>query len=226
MSVYIQSFDIETTGARLHGDGKDVVFAIGSAVLSVNRQTRAVAVVERRRWVLVINDGQPWADVWRTRGFELQCWEQFWSKHTTVLDALMTQTPQADRFTTMKAMVDSFAAYVDETESKYNEPMHVFDTMGFDVTNLDVLLESHGYPALFLCRPPKSWPADASYLDDVRNAALGVSPLWGATTAQKEARKNHDQAAIPTTLTHDHDPANDALCIAYKWVHYALMLSP
>lgn len=232
--VFIQSFDIETTGARLHGAGKDKVFAIGSALLCVPLNGASnLRVVERRRWVLEeINPGavQPWDAVWKDHGFEQNCWKFFWSKHAGVLNSLMTDTPAADRFQTTKSMIDSFAAYVANTERECSEKennklIRVYDTVGFDVTNLDVLLESHGYHALFLNRPPNDWPCSVSYLGDIYRAALSIDIAVGPTPAQTKERNRNDALALPKGLSHTHDPADDALSIAYKWVHYWKMMT-
>ena len=230
MASFIQSFDIETTGARLGRggthDGRDVVFAIGSAVLRVATDGASPpTVVESRRWVLKIGrDGQSWADAWKLHGWEQSCWDQFWHKHAPVLDALMT-TPPADMYATEADMAASLNRYLEETESKYRMPRltRVYDTVGFDVSNLDAMLERHGHRAVFLWRPPQDWPCNTSYLGDVRDHALGVNPLTGATDDQKQMRKLEDARALPADVVHTHDPAQDALSIVYKWVHYARM---
>ena len=232
MASFIQSFDIETTGARLGRggthDGRDVVFAIGSAVLRMPTDGASPPmVVESRRWVLNIKpvDGQSWADAWAQNGWEQSCSDQFWSKHVAVLDALMTTTSHGDMYATEADMAASLNLYLDETESKYRSArlMRVYDTVGFDVSNLDAMLERHGHRAVFLWRPPQDYPCNTSYLGDVRNHALGVNPLIGATAEQKKMREREDFIALPTEVVHTHDPAQDALAIVYKWVHYARM---
>ena len=233
--VYIQSLDIETTGARLHRNATtkgDVVFAIGSAVLRVpttDDDGSRAQVVESRRWVLNIKPigGASWADAWKQNGWEQTCWDQFWSKHEAVLDALMTTTATQDVYSTEADMAASLNAYLQETETKYRSLrlVRVYDTVGFDVSNLDALLERNGHHAVFLWRPPQDWPCNASYLGDVRNHALGVNPLIGATMEQKQMRQREDARALPSDVVHNHDPAQDALAIAHKWVHYARMAS-
>lgn len=223
MAKYIQAWDIEGTGARLFG--KDVVFAIGTTTLRIDKATGMAEMVEQERWVLDVNPEAktPWDELWKTQGWEWRCFEEFWSKHTLVLDALMTKTPAIQRFKDQGAMAASVAKYLEDTETRYGDDiLRIYDTVGYDVTEIGNLLERHGHTSIFLVR--KGWPAEVSYLGDVRRAALGVNLLFGSTPEQKKARQEHDKQALPAGLEHTHDPADDAASIAFKWVHYWRML--
>ena len=224
--VFAQSFDIESTGSDMPG-GKDALFAIGAAVLSIDTDSGAIERVDSRRWVLSLappdSSADTWAALWRSHGYDMRCFEEFWSKHLGVLNAMMAMT--ADLFSSSKAMADSFAAYIAESEAKFQPQIRVYDTIGFDVTNLEALLVEHGHRSLFLTTQGR--PCSPSYLGDIMRSALGISPLHralGLNDAQKEAIARHNAAAVPAGLAHTHDPADDALCIAYKWAHYALKL--
>lgn len=227
------SYDLESTGNRVCKSppfpGKDEIFAIGSSVIAVPLDGAPIHVVESRRWVLNINDkaSHPWPTLWKIRGYEWNCWDEFWSKNQAVLNRLMRETEALDLYDSTKEMVDSFARYVADMEDRFisdNKFIRISDTIGFDITNLDTLLESHGYPALFLERKA-GWPITASFLMDMRRAALGIDIALPLTDAQKAAKEEHDALALPPGVVYDHDPANDSLCIAYKWVHYWKMVT-
>lgn len=227
---YIQPFDIETTGAKLSKAppciGADCVFAIGSAVLQINIKTCKVTVLERRRWVLEINPRAQsgWADLWKTKGYEMVCWNEFWHKHDLVLTRMMTETAPEDLFSDEGKMIASFAKYLQDTEDTYRKKglTRVYDTVGFDVSNLDDLLQRHGHTAIFLWRPPQCWPCNVSYLKMMRNHAFGISPFRAPTPEQEQAIDNGLRSFVPVSVVHDHDPANDALSIGYKWTFFAL----
>ena len=216
---FVQAWDIETTGQRLQG--ADKMFAVGSATLEVDMSTGAVRQVASGRWVLEINPNasKPWAHVWAEGGYDQRCWTEFWSKHADILDKLMKDTPAGRRFNDDAAMAASIAEHIAWTEKAFGDGIvRVYDTIGFDVTEIGNLLERHGHPSIFLVR--KGWPCATSYLDDVRRAALDIDPLGTTTAAQRELRRQHDAAALPAGLSHTHDPADDAASIAWKWVHY------
>lgn len=221
--VWIQSWDIETTGHRLPC-GSDRVFAVGSATLEVDLTTRAVKEVEACRWVVRL--GAPasieeWTRLWSQMGWDMACWEEFWSKHVDTLNKMMAMPIWT--YDSEEEMTTWIAAYLAETEIKYPNLIRVYDTVGFDVTNLDALLSRYNFAPIFLVR--QLWPCNPSYLGDVTRAALNWSPfIRKLTDAQKAKREHHNNLAVPAGLSHTHDPADDARCIAYKWVHYAMML--
>lgn len=220
---FVQAWDIETTGQRLQAS--DVMFAIGTTTLHVKMneqgQWMSTTPVESQRWVLNVNPGahQDWGQLWKMRKWEQKCWDEFWSKHVPVLNSLMTNVPGYSLYNTEKEMTDSVAKHIRQTEEKYGDSLvRVYDTIGFDVTEIGNALERAGHPSIFLVR--KGWPCQTSYLGDIRNAALGQNPLLKASKEQKEARTANDKAAVPDGLSHNHDPTMDAACIAWKWVHY------
>jgi hypothetical protein len=223
--VVVQAWDIETTGSRLPGGG-DEMFAVGSAMLRVNLDTGAVERVASRRWVLQIAAAglSPGAlrALWEDRGYDLKCFDEFWSKNLPVFNAMMMMT--ADMYPTRQAMADSIAAYIGQMEAAHPHYVRVYDTVGFDVTNIEALLVAYGHRSLFLSA--QGWPCYPGYLGDVTRAALRISPLeriLGISAAQRAAIDAHNKQALPEGLAHTHDPADDALCIAYKWTHYALL---
>ena len=220
--VYVQSFDIESTGHRTPG-GHDRVFAVGSATLEVNCATGVVKEVEARRWVVRLAPVAP-ADVWAARWSdfgEMLCWEEFWCKHVDTLNKMMGM--DEFMFDTEAEMMASINQHLVDTEAKYPRLIRVYDTIGFDVSSLDYMLIRCGFTPIFLCRTLRK--ADVSYLGDVTRAALGWSPLdRKLSEAQIQERADHNKRALPEGLSHTHDPADDALCIAHKWVHYALMM--
>lgn len=227
--LHIQALDIETTGDDVTSSttkkGNDDLFAIGAAVLRIDIETRESRLIESRRWVLEINPGaeRDWAELWAQRQYDSVCWQEFWSENTKVLASLMRDTPPTDRYRTEAAMADSFNAYLDETEKKFvgSGLKRVYDTVGFDAGILTEMLGRHGHKGVYLSRPPNVRPCQASYLTDVRNHALGVSPLAGPTEAQKAWRRHTDKVALPEGVVHNHDPACNAQSIAWKWVFYA-----
>lgn len=220
---YIQAWDIETTGQRLQH--KDVMFAIGSTTLCVELEESgkwiSTTPVESQRWVLNINPGaaKEWDQLWKERGWEDRCWTEFWSKHVQILNQLMTTIPRHSLYNTEKEMMDNVASYLCTTEEKYGDDIvRVYDTIGFDVTEISNALERAGHPSIFLVR--KGWPCNTSYLGDIRKAALCQNPLVNVSKEQRDARDLHDKSAVPEGISHNHDPAMDAACIAWKWVHY------
>lgn len=223
--VHVQSWDIETTGSRLPGGG-DVMFAVGSAMLCVDLDTGAVERVASRRWVLQIAAAglSPGAlrALWEDRGYDLKCFDEFWSKNLLVFDKMMMMS--TDMYSTRKAMADSIAAYIAQMEAVYPHFVRIYDTVGFDVTNIEALLVENGHRSLFLSAQGR--PCYRSYLGDMTRAALRISPLeriLGISATQRAAIDAHNKQALPEGLAHTHDPADDALCIAYKWTHYALL---
>lgn len=220
---YIQAWDIETTGQRLQAN--DIMFAIGTSTLEIimTEQGRwiSTAQVETQRWVRNINPGakQDWGQLWKENNWEQNCWDEFWSKHVIILNSLMSNVPGCDLYDTEQEMMDSVAKHISLTEEKYGDDLvRVYDTIGFDVTEISNALERSGYPSIFMSA--KGFPCQTSYLEDIRNSALGQNPLFVKTKEQKETRIINDKEAIPNGLSHNHDPAMDAACIAWKWVHY------
>jgi hypothetical protein len=219
--VCVQSWDIETTGHR----DRDPVFAVGSATLEINLDTGAVREVESRRWVLIIGEpasADTWAERWRERGYEQACWDEFWSKHVDMLNSLMRMTEHM--FASEKEMAESIAGHLAGTETRCPNLTRVYDTLGFDVSSLAALLTRHGHVPMYLSQHTLR-PHKASYLTDVTRAALHFDPFVRTYTDEQRAEVvRHNAAALPAGLAHTHDPADDARCIAYKWVHFAKLL--
>ena len=218
---FVQAWDIGTTGQRLQD--KDVMFAIGTKTLCVELDSAgkwiSTTPVESERWVLDINPNwSDWAFLWNERGWEMNCWTEFWSKHVETLDKMMKIHDHL-KFKTEKDMMNSVAFHLRLTEEKYGDNLiRVYDTIGFEVTEIGNALERAGHPSIFLVCQNR--PCKTSYLGDIRQAALGQNPLLKVNKEQKEARLANDKEAVPEGLNHNHDPAMDASCIAWKWVHY------
>lgn len=225
------AIDIEVTGKYIEltactpPSAHDEVFAVGACVLDA----RTGKVLQRRRWVLQLkrNDCDTWEQVWRAEGYEMFCFEQFWSKYENILDALMMRYPNdtypRERRAEMWRSVGEFVASV---QRQWPAHMRVSDTMDFDLahcSNKLVALES-GFMRLWYDGDPKGTKKAVGHLGTVRDAALGLrSFAAGDRTADEKALvARHRALAIPAELQleHSHDPQDDAECIARQFAHY------
>jgi hypothetical protein len=195
----VLAFDIERSGAMREND----TIAIGACVLNSNLE-------ELDRYYC--NCYFPKETV-----FEKRCWDQFWSKNLDTLNFL-TYTGEQSKYDREKEMINGFQEFRSKWEKSSKEVNAeyylVSDNNVYDGGFINDLIYKHIPNTL-----PLPYNASNQEYDNFFEThsmakgvllANGISADWGLFD---KIRTIYD---IPShTVTHDHNPANDAHTIAF-----------
>lgn len=159
------SKDIENTGHTID----DIIFAIGIAY----GYPGCEKIFKVQLIIFLREPGtlEEWRQFWIDSGFEMRCFNEFWSKNIDVLNTLMEKAnifPQEERsrlagtFSPSRGfkletaeLAFQYNKALQEIEEKAHQSVLVFDTVTFDSAWLNYLLISHGYPSLSFTRALK-----------------------------------------------------------------------
>lgn len=209
------AFDIETTGQN-NGAG-DCLFGIGFAYGTVDE-----GVKERGKFMLDLGKrpGMNWRTLWETSGYEMRCFDDFWSKNLTVLNALQAQDalkepmftgPRAER--QMARRINDLLAEVEKSTEEFSI---VFDTTAFDSVWVDSLLTRYGFPSLLYHRDGK-YHFDSTFdSDSYIRGVSGALPHLGRKR-KRELKKSVMDGFVKEEG--DHDPEVDAANILNEFFH-------
>lgn len=195
------AFDIETTGKK-----KDDKFvAVGYAW-----KQRDGTVVNGHYALKVLNEDEDPGEAWQREGFEMRCFNEFWSKPEQL--EKLKKLQQGDN---VVGTVEELAACVNEVLKAAEEHWEgnlqiITNTTAYDTCWLHQLLVHHNFHALDATREGKHrWTYD---VDSFMLGALGETPdtvNWRDLSAFVRLLKTLPVDDAP----HDHHPANDAKSI-------------
>ena len=196
------SVDIEATGGSY---SKDVCFAVGWALGSrADHENDNV-----RSGKVILDMGKPtyqtWAEFWETKGFEKRCYEEFWSKHLSVLDALQSSGNAKERYAE-DAFPHSVNEIFVEAETLFDKVILLTDTIHFDTVWISILLDKAGYPPLNFKRNGK-YNGGGIEVDSYKMGVYRVEPKGERPWEKDPLFLKH------FVELHDHDPENDAKSI-------------
>lgn len=196
--------DIECTGASLFTDKCFAIgLAYGDSLSSVKTFNACVTL------------GKPsavsWSQYWKEMGFEMACYERFWSKNKQTLNLLQDPT-KVNLYETEKKMIDALNAFMVDMEKEFDQLCLVTDTTCFDTVWLTYLLQKHGHPGLAYFRNGEYRRGGSFEMDSFRLGVYGVNPR----SSYAPWRQDKD-FAVNLTSPHDHHPEHDALYIYQKW---------
>jgi len=204
MTIII-TFDIETTGQYIQ---KDLCFAIGYCVGEIGGGSdgKKARYMETGKWLVDLGKpaDQSWQQFWASKSWEKRCFDEFWSKHTDLLDRFNNDP---ERLPNLETMIVKLNNALRRWEHAFPGGFLVaFDTLNFDSVWLNQLLQQHHYADLARQRDGTGWRG-ALEVDSYRFGRLGVTPGdWNAFYATI--------AALPQSIERpaeaDHDPAVDA----------------
>jgi hypothetical protein len=195
-------FDIESTGANVFTNR---IFAIGWAYGSCPDD-----VVGGK---ILIDLGKPkdvsWEAFWDQCGWEKRCWDEFWSKNVSTLDALQSwdgdDIPHSD-----SSAAFSVSAVMQEVEDLFDRYTIVTDTIAFDTVWLTNLLYDNGFHGL-------AYRRDGNYNRGIGGIEVDsyLMGVYGVQLEDENDRKTKPWTGDPlykSTIRppHDHDPKNDA----------------
>ena len=139
MAKLFVAFDVESTGQGLE---TDTCFAIGYCI-----GRSETNIVERGKWVVKLPEqvqAKDWRTRWETAGWEMRCYDEFWSKHENMIDDLMANancTSEQEMFTELNKLLRRL-----EANPAGFTP--VFDTLTFDSVWLCQRLQRYGFADL------------------------------------------------------------------------------
>lgn len=229
--LVIVTFDIESTGAYMtpkiaKSARGDDVFAVGFCVGTVRS-----GVLQKGRFCLKLpreTASQSWASVWSANGYEARCYEQFWSKFESVLDALQDQSDPENNMCHNHVEFDGFfRRLLLEIEAAFGKRWTIYtDTTAFDTVGLSAMLQRSGHFPLLNMQSNGGYHARSTY--DVDSALCGVYGIVPGEDPKKhrafaEARAAYEDHKKEKGIVHDHMPENDAQHIfeefRFMWNH-------
>lgn len=213
------AIDIECTGGVI---GKDMCFAIGVVAGRLDSATGQVEVLEKHRICrpLPLAEDETYQDMWRRCGYELRCYDEFWSKNLETLHKLQTKyLGETAGKQDGGWMAVRFNLLLRALELRFNNNVqYVFDTLNFDPVWINYLLSSINAPSLLYYRDG-TYGVDSyelgTYVTAYLSGALGREVEWARDV---KPFKQAIAARIPSTVVHDHMPENDAENILYTYL--------
>ncbi len=197
------SIDIEATGQFF---GKDKFIAVGFAWGTVE---------EHHSWKVAVDlgksAGKSWPVFWEQQGFEMRCWEQFWSNNTAVLDKL--QSGPTIAHAELASVLNNKLA---EIEANYKKLILVTDTTAFDLVWVSAVLMMNGYLALNYSRlGVHRWGYE---IDSLAEGALHMDGNTNWSEFDR-LRKEKIYPLLPElgSSSNSHDPEDDAKHILFQY---------
>lgn len=198
--MIIVTFDVETTGANVF---TNVCFAVGFCVGYLSSDGSS-SIVERGKWCVSLGkrDRESWQERWISQNWEPRCYDEFWSKHTDVLDSLAAQPDLLPNESALAAKLNEFLACLEINHPNFTT---AFDTVNFDSVWLNIILQRHEYADLAKNRDGTGYRTGHE-IDSIRFGGLGVDlgnwdSLYQALDKVPDAREK---------LSGEHDPEVDA----------------
>jgi hypothetical protein len=223
--------DIETTGDFL---AKDCCFAVGYAWgTSIDDVKTGSVCLDMKKGKDVT-----WKEFWQKNGYDMRCYNEFWSQHEDVLERLQDKTRSKppivtkkepcsqhedvlERFRditpshsnslvgTKKEMVEEIQKFLTEIDKNYPQSVLITDTTAYDTVWLSNLLQGEGYPGIGYKRNGKF--SKAIEMQSYRMAAYGFCPFLRYKDGAKPWETDQKyKVQVLDRVKHDHDPQNDA----------------
>lgn len=200
----IVALDIERTGQGPN----DVTFAIGVAdtVLSKNTTSK----INKAAWIIQLRghgNEEEWRQFWLDNNYDMDCFNEFWSKNIDVLNNLMINAHYSDE----GELSGKLNNYLENIENiNHNRRMLVFDTITFDSVHLDNLLKKSGYKGLSFTRSGKY--TSSMELDSYTYGVLGLDMLNDTWQQFKKLKSRLLDKRLPSLgiTSNNHFPDDDA----------------
>ena len=214
--------DIETTGKTFTGpsgalvDGK--IFAVG-----LSYGTSLSGRVKTKRLVLDIiypmendlnaNDSdienlKKLHQIWRVKGYEQRCLDEFWADKIDIF-IKMLNPEENDISKSLEEFVEKLNALLEKIEKKFSSVTIISDTLNYDTTWLNYLLQLHGFKSLGYSRQGayRYGIEKDSYVSGI----LGMNYIQDNWNFAKQMTKLIWLFIRPDIqVEHDHLPENDA----------------
>jgi hypothetical protein len=205
------AIDIEKTGCR--DENLDPMFAVGIATAPID----ASSIEEVESFSISLNlkkpNGKSWSEHWKSEGYELRCWDEFWSKNEGVLDLL--QDPLCIlRVESREQLVTCINSILSLYESMYSQTIIVTDTTLFDTVCVSAELKKYNFVPLNFTRKGeyRSGVEVDSYISGLFKIS-DPSDWEGLCSANKFI-----EPYLLEKVEHDHHPMNDAKSILLKYL--------
>ena len=205
------AIDIEKTGCR--DENLDPMFAVGIATAPID----ASSIEEVESFSISLNLRKPvgnsWGEHWKSEGYEMRCWEEFWSKHENVLD-LIQDPLRILRVETREQLITGINSILSLYESMYSQTVIVTDTTLFDTVCVSAELKKYNFV-------PLNFTRKGEYRSGVEVDSY-ISGLFKiADPSEWEVMSETNKFIEPYLLDkveHDHHPMNDAKSILLKYL--------
>lgn len=162
--------------------------------------------------------------------FEDKCWDEFWSKHTNILEGLSAEEKYNDMSECEARMIESFQKFRsgwETTAKQFNATLTlVSDNVIFDGGYVNEMINKYTadlpipYSAARLSKGNQKYAGIVDVGDIERGMLMVLDPnnkLPGRKPARLESLYNFSKTPIDSTIHHDHTPDNDAYTIACRF---------
>lgn len=212
------AIDIERTGNK-----KDITFAIGYAYSKATVESDDDIVSGQIVYDLHINPREfegltqeqkvtLMKSIWIARGYEIRCFDEFWSKFVDILITLQSETLICKTTTAFGCAINSV---MEKAESEFSSLTIITDTVAFDTVHIDNILTYAGCNPLNNSRSGKY--QSGIEVDSLAMGALGL-PTDVSWNEYQDAYDKKIKDIIPVYSVHDHQPKNDAKSILLKFL--------
>lgn len=215
----VVGIDVETTGAYY---GKDLILM--GAIVAIDPKTMTIIRLPQRtnlfgRRFPKADDIESYRKVWEENGFEMRCFEEFWTKNIDTLRNFQDENSDilsdddvslASRVNDILRMYESFAEKL----------IIVSGAIAFGPSILNVLLVSYGHKPLYYSRDGKyRW---LFHTPSYFLGLLGMNIIEMTGDDWKEYDEWLEQCVHSIELCpvkYDHHPENDAIVIAWNFIN-------
>lgn len=153
------AFDIERSGPMK----SDETFAIGVAWSNDGKEIESTTI---RHPLIKSKSKQGWEIEWKTLGWHMKTFEEFWSNHLDVLNDLFPE----GKFDEMHIALNDV---IEKLESESKKITYLFDTAHYDATYINMLLLENSKAPLQVRRDTSSYNPSIE-VDSYKNGILDV----------------------------------------------------
>lgn len=153
--------------------------------------------------------------------FEKRCWEEFWSKHTDILETLKYEG-DLDKQSRQREMIDQFQRFREKWETTANDLGYrlelVSDNNVYDGGFLNEMIDKMRPGELLMpytSSKPQKYKSFWETHSEQRGLLMAVDPSFTKNSGFTK-RISELYELPPMMKSHDHNPANDAYTIAYE----------
>lgn len=150
-------------------------------------------------------------EIWLEKGYEMRCFDEFWSKHIDILFQLFDQI----EFCAIDIMGSELNSIMKRAEQQFSSLTIITDTVAFDTVHVDNILTSSGCNPLNNSRSGQY--QSGIEVDSLAMGALGL-PCDAPWSEYQDAYDKKIKDIIPIYADHDHQPKNDAKSILLKFL--------
>jgi len=150
---------------------------------------------------------------WANSGFEMRCFDEFWSKNIDVLISLQDHTQDMSR--SYEYLGLELNKVMMKAEMMFSSLTIITDTVAFDTVHVDNILTTSDSKPLNNSRSGQY--QSGIEVDSLAMGALGLPDDVSWSVYQDEYNKKIKDI-IPVYSVHDHQPKNDAKSILLKFL--------